>query len=374
VNACRFGWGIVHPFLDCLTLKQKAIPLSPNMTELKIFYSWQSDKHIPPALNRTFIQNSLEKAAATVKRNSEYSIDPMIDRDTLGTPGAPNIVDEILRKISQSDVFVCDVTIVNTKSKFRLSPNPNVMLELGYALRSLGWDRIVMVINEHFGRANQLPFDLPWRRAITYSLGPNEERDQARQTLIGKLTFNLSEIIKASAPVVEKIDKDERLEPSKAELLSRQTVFAKERALWLNSEAGVRDAQEEALDLYEEIKELFERDGEHHQTMGNELRYYPEANPRRISLVHRGMMAFNLQWVARYVNTLEDSELVVEVKVFGDRSDRNGLQTYQPDIDSNGKVVWGTENEKPHQYTTKEMGVRIYEQFLEEIRIVSQPR
>jgi hypothetical protein len=44
-------------------------------------------------------------------------------------------------------VFVADVTPINAGSDHRLCPNPNVLIELGYAVKALGWSRIVMVLN-----------------------------------------------------------------------------------------------------------------------------------------------------------------------------------------------------------------------------------
>ncbi len=157
-----------------------------------------------------------------------------------------------------------------------------------------------MVINEAFGKANRLPFDLPWRRTVTYSLRPDEDRTSARQMLIGKLTFSLSEILR-SARITRETKEDRSSEgPSKAEILSRQTVFAKERNKWLNSEEGVQEVRLEVQRLYSRIKELFDRDGTHHQTIGNELQWNAERRQPRISLIHRGMMAFNLEWAAQY--------------------------------------------------------------------------
>ncbi|MDM4014641.1 hypothetical protein [Roseiconus lacunae] len=49
------------------------------------------------------------------------------------------------------------------------------MLELGYAAAKLGWDRIVLVMNERYGGVSKLPFDLRNRRwPITYALSANQ--------------------------------------------------------------------------------------------------------------------------------------------------------------------------------------------------------
>ena len=70
--------------------------------------------------------------------------------------GYPSITETIFSKIEQSEVFVADVTFVGetdrrdgTKAK-KLS-NPNVLAELGYAAAKLGWDRVILVMNKHYG-------------------------------------------------------------------------------------------------------------------------------------------------------------------------------------------------------------------------------
>ena len=39
---------------------------------------------------------------------------------------------------------MADVTIINHDYTGRKTPNPNVMLELGYAIKALGWQRILL--------------------------------------------------------------------------------------------------------------------------------------------------------------------------------------------------------------------------------------
>jgi hypothetical protein len=80
-------------------------------------------------------------------------------------------------------MFVCDVSIIN-KGATRLAPNPNVLIELGYAIKVLGFDKIIMVMNTAFGRPELLPFDLRQRRVVTYDMPKeNEERARVRREL-----------------------------------------------------------------------------------------------------------------------------------------------------------------------------------------------
>ncbi len=133
-----------------------------------IFYSWQSD--LPNESNRGFIESCLEKASKKISNISPFSIDFVLDRDTKNEIGTPDIADSIFKKISKAKIFVADISIINSDYSGRKSPNPNVLLELGYAARFLGWDKIFCFYNLDYGDFEDLPFDLKQRRPITYSL------------------------------------------------------------------------------------------------------------------------------------------------------------------------------------------------------------
>jgi hypothetical protein len=145
-----------------------------------VFYSWQSD--LPNACNRGFIQKALENAAATIKADDSVEIEPVVDRDTLGMPGAPDIASTIFSKITAADVFVADVSITGRGEK-RATPNPNVLIELGYALKALGHERVIPVFNCAFGKIEELPFDLRNRRVLAYAMTADKERGPERKLL-----------------------------------------------------------------------------------------------------------------------------------------------------------------------------------------------
>lgn len=149
--------------------------------DITVFYSWQSD--LSGSTNRYFIQEALEKAVEEIHSDEAVSFKPIVDRDTYGTPGSPNIASTIFEKIDKSDIFVCDVSIIDQECgpKNRATPNPNVLLELGYAIRSRGHKRIILVFNEAYGRLEDLPFDLKQMRATPYKRvksAPNKAKDQ----------------------------------------------------------------------------------------------------------------------------------------------------------------------------------------------------
>lgn len=143
-----------------------------------VFYVWQSD--LPNSTNRGFIQKALEDAAKDISADDTVDIEPVIDRDTQGVPGSPDIAKTIFEKIASADAVVADVSIINNQKESRPTPNPNVLIELGYAFRALGHQRVILVFNNSYGRIEDLPFDLRMRRATTYDM-PEEKTDRSAE-------------------------------------------------------------------------------------------------------------------------------------------------------------------------------------------------
>ena len=157
-----------------------------------IFYSWQSD--LPNNTNRGFILDCLERS---VKKTSadDLAIEYDVDRDTLDETGTPDIVSTIFLKIQNANVFLADVSIVTGGSGRRLSPNPNVLVELGFAASELSWDNIICVFNQGFGKIEDLPFDLRSRRILTYQLDENPtDKSDVRKELVSKLSSAIKDI------------------------------------------------------------------------------------------------------------------------------------------------------------------------------------
>jgi len=159
----------------------------------RVFYSWQAD--CPGNTNRNFISKALEDAVHEIKSDNSIAIDPVVDRDTLGVAGSPDISESIFSKIESSSVFVCDVSIINV-NQAKPMPNPNVLVELGYAIKVLGWSRIIMVMNTEYGEPPVLPFDLRSKRVLTYSVSENiEEKAPIRKGLKKTLVAALKLIV-----------------------------------------------------------------------------------------------------------------------------------------------------------------------------------
>lgn len=140
--------------------------------KIAVFYSWQS--YIGGYANRGYIRDKILSAF------KELNVEIELLEDARGITGAPDIPDAILTKIIKSDIFICDITSVYTLdikgNKKRANPNPNVMFELGFAVRSLGWDRVICICNEEYGDVETQPFDISKHRIITYRKKDGEKK------------------------------------------------------------------------------------------------------------------------------------------------------------------------------------------------------
>lgn len=175
------------------------------MTEIKIFYSWQSDK--PAELNARFIRLALDEAAKILMAERS-ALRIVIEAGTEGEPGTPVVTDTILKRINACDVFVADVTLVavidNPKGP-KPTPNPNVMFEYGYARRAKGDPRMLLVMNTAFGAPDDLPFDLNYlRHAVGYEAPVGVSKD-ARRKARGKLALLLANHI---ATIIDRVPRE----------------------------------------------------------------------------------------------------------------------------------------------------------------------
>lgn len=172
--------------------------------EYTVFYSWQSD--LPNSTNRSFIERAIKDALDEIGK--KYSLQEAdrkeslgLDKDTKGVPGTPPIADTIFSKISNCSIFVPDLTFVGKSNTGRPLPNPNVLIEYGWALKEVGHNRIIPIMNSSYGEPNDsnLPFDMKHlRRPLTYYItesSTSEEKSSARKTLTKKLAEAIELII-----------------------------------------------------------------------------------------------------------------------------------------------------------------------------------
>ncbi|MFL0557362.1 hypothetical protein [Paenibacillus barengoltzii] len=159
--------------------------------KITVFYSWQSD--LPNNKNRGFISDALESAIKKVYKSRKVISEIKIESDSRNEVGTPDLVESIFKKIDSCDVFVADISIINSNAEERKVPNPNVLLELGYAAKSLGWSKVICLYNSEFAPVEALPFDIRSRKPIVYNTSENSTSEKQRVSAI--LGTQLTEII-----------------------------------------------------------------------------------------------------------------------------------------------------------------------------------
>ncbi|MGI4736635.1 MAG: hypothetical protein ACRYG7_15790 [Janthinobacterium lividum] len=161
-----------------------------------IFYSWQNDS--PKATNQQAIRLALREAADHLEQIVDDPKTLHLDEATRGTSGSPNIPQTIFSKIEACDAFVCDLTTVATTAGGKAVANPNVLVELGYAIATVGWERIVLLFNEHHGKFPlDLPFDVDRHRATPFTITDAKDK-VGKASLIRVLKDALEAIIMQS--------------------------------------------------------------------------------------------------------------------------------------------------------------------------------
>ncbi|HET6605248.1 MAG TPA: hypothetical protein VFG62_01185 [Rhodopila sp.] len=176
---------------------------------MKVFWSWQSDTS--GKIGRHFVRDALNAAIEQLKQSPD--IDEPIEREALsemhldqdrkGISGSPDLARVILEKIEHAAVFVADVTAVgvvpdngNAGQPAKKLINPNVAIELGYALHALSDRSFLMVMNTYYGDRADLPFDLQAKAGpIRFNLPPNADK-QTIATAAKQLTVQFVEALK----------------------------------------------------------------------------------------------------------------------------------------------------------------------------------
>lgn len=178
----------------------------------KVFFAYQSD--IDDKFNKGFIHEASTSAIAKLK-NEGYNIE--FDYGFKKTPGTPILINEMLKKSDEADMVLVDLTFTSSKNTFltkkingfgktltygktiddKLSSNPNVLLETGYAWAKKGTYRTLAIMNTAFGSPDDLSVDLKgFRWGIRYNL--NQKNYANRKEIRSKLTKGLYDAFKAS--------------------------------------------------------------------------------------------------------------------------------------------------------------------------------
>lgn len=142
------------------------------MKEFKLFFSWQSDDN----KTKKILSDAIKKAVKDIRVYHNYNI--TIEESTSNTSGSPQIVQTILDKIDSCDIFLADITPVcnyskqlgNNQSITKQVPNPNVLMELGYALSAVGMYYTICAAHQGEWNSNDLPFDINHNRIYAFTL------------------------------------------------------------------------------------------------------------------------------------------------------------------------------------------------------------
>jgi hypothetical protein len=236
-----------------------------------IFYSWQSD--LPNNTNRGFIEDVINRAVKDVNSSDEYEVYISLDRDTQGVPGSPNISQTILEKIKKSDAFVADISIVTggKESGGRPSPNPNVLLELGYAIALLGWERIVLFYNDIYGVDDDLPFDVRQHRRINYTLGKDGEKQQIRQRLSSVFKQALIEFVSHGRRSVDRREPDLQVSWASLKIVSDRVALEEDETIVVHRLPSVEKIVDE---LEVEVQDVLKIDGAGDPMWDNKVQKY----------------------------------------------------------------------------------------------------
>lgn len=175
-----------------------------------VFYAWQSDRTEQQC--RYLIRDAAKKAVKKLSGHGSVREAPSLDHDTKGEPGTPHIAETIERKIRRCGIFLADLTSVasyiSADKRRKKTPNANVLLELGIAIRSVGWKRILLVMNTEYGDPDGLPFDLKHHSfPITYKLAEGGDVKAVQADLTQRLFTKLELIVKSGVIEMAKTPK-----------------------------------------------------------------------------------------------------------------------------------------------------------------------
>lgn len=164
---------------------------------ITVFYSWQSD--LDEECNNRAIRRALNESIPKLEE-ANPKVKVTIDEATSNLPGSPNIPAAIFEKITVADIFVADITTINPDYGGRKTPNPNVLVELGFAIAKLGWPRIILLYNTNIGTfPDDVPFDFDRQRISAFKVVDKTDGN-GKGNLRGMLIEAIGSIIQKNPP------------------------------------------------------------------------------------------------------------------------------------------------------------------------------
>ncbi len=178
--------------------------------DFSLFFAWQSDSPLDD--NKHLIRDAAKAAVKRVAADGEVEESPRLDHDTKGLSGTPEVANAIFAKIERAGMFLGDVTFVGSSrshdGREKKLPNMNAAIELGFAGKAIGWDRVILVMNKAYGDPEDQIFDIKHRRnPITFCV-PADSTDDHRKEEGRKLAKTIEEAIRTRLKCEHEAAKD----------------------------------------------------------------------------------------------------------------------------------------------------------------------
>ena len=130
-----------------------------------IFFSYQTEDPVASEI----IATGLEEAIALINKRSRLPIG--IEKAPRPGENPLRLSDSQLRKIRKSLLLVADITPIvkiNQEDGYALIPNPNVCVEIGYALQTKKYHQMLLLNMERSDLTGQFPFDIPHHQQLGF--------------------------------------------------------------------------------------------------------------------------------------------------------------------------------------------------------------
>lgn len=173
--------------------------------KLIVFFSWQSDIDNDKLNNKSFLYDCINTALKNLENKGKLkNVSFEFQESTSNISGNPSIPNTLGKRIENCDVFIADLSIVDSYSKLELflrklrkaktkrGPNNNVFGEYNKALASHSDEQVITIMNWLNGDPKDdnslIPFDVRERRfPIGYLLKTNKDADKVRSSVISQL-------------------------------------------------------------------------------------------------------------------------------------------------------------------------------------------
>ena len=173
--------------------------------KLTVFFSWQSDIDNDKLNNKSFLCDCINTALKKLENKGELkNVFFEFQESTSNISGNPSIPNTLDKRIENCDIFIADLSIVDSYSKLELfirklrkvktksGPNNNAFGEYNKALASHSDEQVITIMNYLNGNPKEdnslIPFDVRERRfPIGYLLKSNKDIEEVKTSVITQL-------------------------------------------------------------------------------------------------------------------------------------------------------------------------------------------